>query len=106
MSQAAWLCWILSQSHSAIIAKGETEMSQPGIAVASKSEVCVSWNLQCCEMVPRLLPAIIPKCEIQAAVASSHEMHGEGKATGPQGLTQCPRWGPGHSAAFPEEVYL
>lgn len=81
-------------------------MWQPGIAVASKSEVCISWNLQCCEMVPRLLPAIISKCEIQAAVASSHERHGEGKATGPWGLTQHPRWGPGHTAAFPEEVHL
>lgn len=63
-----WLCWVLSQFYSAIIAKGETEMAQPGVAVASKSEVCMSWKGHCCEMVP---PDIISKCEIQAAVALS-----------------------------------
>lgn len=66
-----WLCWVLSQFYSAIIAKGETEVAQQGGAVASQSEVCISWEGHCCEMVPRLLPDIISKCEIQAAVASS-----------------------------------
>lgn len=66
-----WLCWVLSQFYSAIIAKGETEMAQPGVAVASKSEVCMSWKGHCCEMVPRLLPDVISKYEIQAAVALS-----------------------------------
>lgn len=46
-------------------------MAQPGVAVASKSEVCMSWKGHCCEMVPRLLPDVISKYEIQAAVALS-----------------------------------